>query len=36
VLGDGEIRALLERRDRMKKYIDKMVKDRGARYVFIR
>ena len=36
VLGDGDIRDLLERRDRMKKYIDKMVKDRGARYVFIR
>lgn len=36
LLGDGEIRALLERRDRMKKYIDKMVKDKGARYVFIR
>lgn len=36
MLGDGEIRALLERRDRMKKYIDKLVKDKGARYVFIR
>jgi hypothetical protein len=36
VLGDGDIRDLLERRDRMKKYIDKLVKDRGARYVFIR
>ncbi len=36
MLGDGEIRALIERRDRMKKYIDKMVKDKGARYVFIR
>ena len=36
MLGDGEIRALLERRDRMKKDIDKLVKDKGARFVFIR
>jgi len=36
VVGDREIRAMIERRDRMKKEIDKMVEERGARLVFIR
>jgi len=36
VVGDREIRALLERRDRMKKEIDRMVAEKGERFVFIR
>jgi len=36
VLGDGDIRAILERRDRMRQQIDAMVAEKGARLVFIR
>jgi hypothetical protein len=36
VVGDREIRALLERRDRMKTEIDRMVAEKGERAVFIR
>lgn len=35
-LGRGEIRSILQRRDRMKQNIDKMVAERGAATVFVR
>jgi len=36
LLGKGQIKAILDRRDRMRKAIDKMVASRGASNVFIR
>jgi hypothetical protein len=35
-VGKGERQALLDRRDKMQKVIDKLVKDRGETYVYMR
>ena len=36
LIGTGERKAILQRRDRMQEIIDKLVKERGAAYVFMR
>jgi hypothetical protein len=35
-VGKGEIRAILQRRDKMQELIDKMVTEQGAAAVFVR